>query len=160
MAPNGRMFWQSAAAVAAAVFVAAIAFGSPDSSHAQNLPKDPRAQKRAPAAKGPVQPLRRGPIAVGPSRFGPPQHPAVGQRALPQGARVAPNINPAAKGPARFGANQPGIRAPGNQVGSRASGNPPGSRALGNQPRAFPSRDPRLRAVNARTPQLRQVQRS
>src|SRR5206468_7686955 len=69
----------------------------------------------------------------------------------PQGARVAPNINPGAKGPARFGTNQPGIRAPRNQ---------PGSRGLGNQPGGFTSRDPRLRAVNARTPQLRQVQRS
>src|SRR3954465_13891422 len=105
MAPNGRMFWQSAAAVAAALFVAAIAFGSPDSSYAQNLPKDYRAQKKAPAAKGPLQPLRRGPMAVGPNRFAPPQRSALGPRALPQGARVAPNFNPAAKGPARFGTN-------------------------------------------------------
>src|SRR3954447_6007594 len=117
MARTNRAFWQSGAAVAAALCVAAIAVGSPGSSYAQNLPKDPRAQKRAPAAKAPVQPLRRGPMAVGTNRFGAPQRPGFGPRALPQGAHAAPNINPAARAPARFGANQPGMRAPGNQSG-------------------------------------------
>ena len=151
MAHTNRVFWQIGAAVAAALFVAAIAIGSPGSSYAQNLPKDPRAQKRPPAAKGPPQPLRRGPMAVGPNRFAPQQRPGFGPRALPQGAHAAPNINPAARGPGRFGANQPGMRA---------GGNPSGLRTPGNQARGFTQRDPRLRAVNARTPQLRQVQRT
>jgi hypothetical protein len=152
MARTNRVFWQTGAAVAAALFVAAIAIGSPGSSYAQNLPKDPRAQKRAPAAKGPVQPLRKGPMAAAPnSRFGAPQRPGFGPRALPQAAHAVPNINPAARGPARFGANQPGIHAPGNQARIRTPGN---------QPRGFTQRDPRLRAVNARTPQLREVQRT
>ena len=54
MARTNGMFWQSAAAVAAALFVGAIALAAPDASHAQNLPKDHRAQKKAPPAKGPV----------------------------------------------------------------------------------------------------------
>ncbi|TMJ04898.1 MAG: hypothetical protein E6G97_05215 [Alphaproteobacteria bacterium] len=151
MATSGRMLWQSAAAVAAALFVSAIALGSSDTSHAQPVPKDHRAQKKAPPAKGPVQPLRRGPQAVGPNRVVAPQRPALAPGAMPQGARVAPHVNPALRGPARFGSNQPGNRAIGNQ---------PGMRALGNQPRGVTNRDPRLRAVNARTPQLRQVQRT
>lgn len=63
---------------------------------------------------------------------------------------------------ARFGNNQPGNRAFGNQPGHRGFGNQPGSRAFGNnqfRPRGFTNRDPRLRAVNAATPQMRQVQR-
>src|SRR5438874_233926 len=134
MATSDRMFWQSAAAVAAALFIAAIALGSPDNSHAQNLPKDQRGQKKAPP-KGPMQPFRKGPLAVGPNRIIPPHRPALGPAALPQGARIAPHFNPAIRGPARFGTNQPGIRA-------RA-----------NQPRGVTNRDPRLRAVNTRTPQ-------
>ena len=78
MAANGRTVWQSAAAIAAALFVAATALGSADDSHAQNLPKDHRAQKKAPPAKGPVQPLRKGPLAVGPNRFVAPHRPALG----------------------------------------------------------------------------------
>ena len=76
--------------------------------------------------------------------------------------RISPNaaksLNPGAAqtksanvGPnSRFG-NTPGNRAFGNQPGSRALGGP-GSRG-------FTHRDPRMRAVNAATPQLRQVQR-
>src|SRR5437660_8869030 len=125
MVSSGRMFRQRAAAVAAALCVAALALGSPEGSYAQSPSKDHRAQKKVPP-KGPVQPLRKGPLAVGPNRIVSPHRPALGPRALPQGARVAPNINPAAKEPARFGANQPGIRALGNQ---------PGTRTLGTQPR-------------------------
>jgi hypothetical protein len=59
----------------------------------------------------------------------------------------AANVGP----PSRFG-NTPGNRAFGsNQPGSRALGGP-GSRG-------FTNRDPRMRVVNAATPQLRQVQR-
>src|ERR1041385_3379697 len=116
MAPNGRTVWQSAAAVAAALFVAAVALGSPGNSNAQNLPKDHRAQKKAPP-RGPVQPLRKGPLAVGPNRVVPPHRAAPGSGALPQGARIAPQVNPAIKGPDRFGHNQPSNRGPGNQIG-------------------------------------------
>src|SRR5947209_369364 len=139
MARSDRTFWQSAAAVAAVLFVAAIALGSPGNSHAQNLPKDQRAQKKA-LPKGAIQPLRRAPMAVGPNRFIPPHRPALGPRVLPQGARIAPNINPAAKGPAnaRFGNNPPGNRVLGTQPGNRNF----------NQARGFTNRDPRLRAVN------------
>lgn len=183
MAANRRMVRQSAAVAAAALFVAAIALGAATHSRAQNLPKDHRAQKKTPPAKGPVQPLRRGPLAVGPNRFVAPQRPALGPGAIPQGARIAPHLAPAAKGPANV---NPTVKSPGlanrdprfnafnkgpnagtanarfgsNQPGNRAFGNQPGNRALGTQSRGFTNRDPRLRAVNARTPQLRQVQRS
>src|SRR2546421_6103057 len=133
MAPNDRTVWQSAAAVAAALFVAAIALGAPDNSHAQNLPQDHRAQKKTPP-KGSIQPLRKGPLAVGPNRIVPPHRPALAPGATPQGRD--PRLTTFNKGQtnARFG-NQPGSRALGNQFG-----------------RGFTHRDPRLRAVNARTP--------
>src|SRR3954467_11397869 len=99
MAANGKMVWRSAAAVAAAL-VAAIALGAPERSYAQNPPKDHRAQKKAPP-KGPVQPLRKAPLAVAPNRIAPPHRPALGP-AIPQGAHIAPNVHPAIRGPARF----------------------------------------------------------
>ncbi len=174
MAPNGRMFWRSTAAVVAALFVAVIGLGAPDRSHAQSPRTDHRAQKKAPPARGAVQPLRKGPLAVGPNRFIPPQRPALGPGATPQGARIAPNASPNMKGPAaglpgrdpRFnavnrGAGPANTRFGNNPPGARGFGNQPGNRALGNQfGRGFTNRDPRLRAVNARTPQLRQVQRT
>src|SRR5256885_16233392 len=93
MEPNDRTIWQSAAAVAAALFVAAIALGSPGNSHAQTPPKDQRAQKKAPFAKGPIPP-RKGPLAVGPNPFISPHRPAPRPGPLPQGARIAPNRDP------------------------------------------------------------------
>src|SRR2546423_5030720 len=160
MTRNDRTICQSAAAVAAALLVAAIALGSPGNSHAQTPPKDQRAQKKAPFAKGPIPP-RKGPLAVGPNRFISPHRPALGPGALPQGARIAPNRDPRFntfnKGPAAGPAN---ARFGNSQPGNRVLGTQPGNRALGNQPRGFTHRDPRLRAVNARTPQLRQVQRT
>jgi subtilisin family serine protease len=174
-AADNRTIWQSAAAVAAALIVAAVALGPPGNSHAQNLPKDHRAQKKGPPAKGPVpvQPLRKGPMAVGPNRMMPQHGPALGPGAA-QGARVAPGMQPAMKGP---GSANPAMKGPGfanrdprsnafnqnpnarfgNQQGNRALGNQLGNR--GNQPRGFTNRDPRMRAVNAATPQMRQVQR-
>ena len=161
MAPSNRTIWQSAAAVTAALIVAAVALGSADYSFAQTQPKDHRAQKKSPPAKGPVQPLRKGPLGVGPNRFIAPQRPALGPAALPPGARIAPHVAPAQKGPTGFANTNPranftkgpnaGPRNPrfGNQLGNRAF----------NQPRGFTNRDPRLRAVNGATPQLRQVQR-
>ncbi len=159
MARSTRMAWQSAAAVAAALIVAVAAGGS-DGSLAQNLPKDQRAQKKA-APKGPVQPLRKGPLAVGPNRvIGAPHRPPLGPAALPPGARIAPHVAPAAKGPAGGFANtNPRINALSKAGAPNARfGNQFGARNV-NQPRGFTRRDPLLRAVNARTPQLRQVQR-
>lgn len=161
MAPSDRMLWQSAAAVAAALLVAALALGTPESSFAQNLPKDQRAHKKGPPPKGPVQPLRRGPFAVGPNRIVAPHRPALGPAALPPGTRVAPHMAPAAKGPAGFANANPRAnftKGPNAGVPNARFGNQLGNRNF-NQPRGFTNRDPRLRSVNARTPQLRQVQR-
>lgn len=137
------------AAVAAALI--AIGFGSISDTRAQNQQK--HFQKKAPAAKGPIQPLRKG---SGNAAFGPnrgamaPRGQVLGPGRGAPGTRAAPNV---AHPNARFGNNQPGNRAFGNQPGNRAFGN--------NQlrPRGFTNRDPRLRAVNAATPQMRQVQR-
>jgi len=177
---DDRTIWQSAAAVAAALFVVAATLGPSGDSHAQNLPKDHRAQKKGPPAKGPgpMQPFRKGPMAVGPNRMMPQHGAAPGARGA-QGAHVAPGMHPAMKGPANA---NPAMKGPGfanrdpranafnqnpnarfgNQPGNRALGNQPGNRAFGNrgnQPRGFTNRDPRMRAVNAATPQMRQVQR-
>ena len=181
-----RALGRGAGAVAAALLIAAIGFGSINASRAQNQPQDYRAQKKA--SKGPVQPLRKGAIGapqVYPGRAAIPRAP-LGAGALPQNARTAPPLTspglraapggpaPALRpnalgkgpGPANFGpgsrfGTQPGIRAFGSQPGNRVLGNRPGGFQLGNrnQPRGFTQRDPRMRAVNAATPQLRQVQR-
>ena len=61
-----------------------------------------------------------------------------------------------------FGTPAAAMRAFGNQPGNRAFGNQPGrlaASAIAAEPRGFTNRDPRMRAVNAATPQLRQVQR-
>jgi Subtilase family len=151
MAADMTGFRQRAGAVMAALLVGALGIATVGESRAQ----DPKKlfQKKAPAAKGPVQPLRKGPI--GNAAFGPnratmaPRGQMLGPGGAP-GMRAGPH---AATPGARFGNVQPGNRAFGNQPGNRAFGN--------NQfrPRGFTNRDPRLRAVNARTPQLRQVQR-
>jgi hypothetical protein len=130
-AANDRTFWQSAAAIAAAALVLAAAFAASSDSLAQNLPKDQRAQKKAPPPpKGPMQ-MRKGPMGnapAGPNRFG---------SRGPLGAGGAqgghdPRFNTFNRGPnARFG-NQPGNRAFGNQQGRF------------NQARGFTNRDPRL----------------
>ena len=99
-----------------------------------------------------------------------------------QGLRGGPNAGP---GNPRFGNAQPGQqfgnRGPGGQFGNRGPGNNQfgnrgpgqqfgnrggfgnqGNRAFGNnqfRPRGFTDRNPMLRAVNARTPQMRMVQR-
>ena len=184
MAADRTKFGQRGGALAAALLVAVVSIASTGDSRAQFQRKDPYAQKRAPAAKGPVQPPRKGVgnAAFGPNRAMAPRGQALGPGGAPQGARIAPNANPNIKGPAsglanrdprfnankgpnagpagtRFGNNQPGARTSGNQPGNRAFGNQPGNR--GNQfGRGFTNRDPRLRAVNARTPQMRQVQRT
>ena len=63
-----RGLGQRAGAVAAALLIAAVGFGSIGDSRAQNQPQDQRAQKKAPI-KGAAQPLRKGPIGtVGPGR--------------------------------------------------------------------------------------------
>ena len=170
-----------AGTVAVALLLAAIGFGSVSASHAQG-PQDYRAQKKA--AKGPVQPPRRGASGaphVFPGRAAIPR-PPLGAGAPPQNLRTAPAVTspgfgaapggprqalrPNAIGPANFGPNsrfgtQPGNRAFGNQPGNRTFGNRPGGFQPGNrnQPRGFTHRDPRMRAVNAATPQMRQVQR-
>jgi subtilisin family serine protease len=138
-----RRFGQSAAAIAAALFVVCGTFALSGQSQAQYAPRDQRAQKKAPPAKTPMQ-MRKGPMgnaAVGPGRFGP-RGPMLGPQAHPgmRGAGFAnrdPRANSLNRGPnARFG----------NQ--SRFG-----------QPRGFTNRDPRLRAVNGGTPQMRQAQR-
>ena len=190
--------WQSAAAIAAAVFVAASAVALSGESHAQYAPNDPRAQKKAPPpGKGPTQQGRKGPMgnaAVGPNRMGPRGMPGTQGPRGPQGqqpsASVHPNMrgpgianrdpraNPFNKGPnERVGNQTPGQGRLGNQgrFGNQPGGqgrfaNPPGNQgrfgnqAQGNQgrfgqPRGFTNRDPRLRSVNAATPQMRQTQR-
>jgi hypothetical protein len=118
---------------------------------------------RAPFGSGALPPnARTAPQVTGPGLRAAPGVPQQGLRPNALGANTAPG--------SRFGTNQPGARAFGNQPGSRAFGNQPGNRAFGdrpgsfqsgnrNQPRGFTHRDPRMRAVNAATPQLRQVQR-
>jgi len=133
MPAANRTVWQSAAAVAAALFVMAAVSGG--QSQAQYATKDPRAQKKAPFAKGPPQ-MRKGPAGnavVGPNRIGP---------RGPGFANRDPRFNPV-------------NRNPNARVGNQALGN----QGRFGQPRGFTNRDPRLRAVNAATPQLRQVQR-
>ena len=150
-----RNYWQSAAAMAAALFVVAGAFALSGESHAQYAPKDQRAQKKAPPAKGLMQ-MRKGPIgnaAVGPNRMGP-RGPMLG----PQGVHGGPNTQPNMRGPG-FANRDPRSntfnKGPNARFGNQALGN---QGRLG-QPRGFTNRDPRLRAVNAATPQMRQVQR-
>jgi hypothetical protein len=156
MAATGNMVGRLAAGfMAAHLGVAAASLGSAQDSHAQFLRKGERgAQKKAPV-KDPVQPLRQRSMA----------NPAAGPNRMvqPRGAMPGPRGNDLNRG-ANFrgpnnalnrGANSPNARSanvgPSNRLGA-------GNR-LGNQPRGFTHRAPHLRAVNARTPQLRQVQR-
>jgi len=141
-----RRFGQSAAAVAAALVVVCGAFALSGESQAQYAPKDQRAQKKAPPAKGPMQ-TRKGPMGnagVAPGRFG------------PRGPMLGPQVRPGPRGPGFANRdprlNQPN-RGPNARFGNQGFGN------QGRQPRGFTNRDPRLRAVNAGTPQMRQVQR-
>src|SRR3954470_21452745 len=144
MAAGHRNYWQSAAAIAAAVFVAAGAFALSGESHAQSAPRDQRAQKKAPPAKAPTQ-MRKGPMgnaAIGPNRMGP-RGPMLG----PQGMHGGPNAQPNMRGPG-FANRDPRLNGF-NRGPTRRFGNP----ALGTQsrfgpPRGFTNRDPRLRAVN------------
>ena len=194
MPAANRTFWQSAAAIAAAVFVVAGAFALNGTSHAQNAPQDPRArQKQQPPAKGPVQQGRKGPMGnsvVGPQRMGPrgqmPGAPGPRGQMLgpggPQGQQPGAGVHPNMRGPgvanrdprantfnkgpnARSGNQPPGQGRFANQPGNQGRfGHQPGNQAQGNQgrfgqPRGFTNRDPRLRAVNAATPQMRQTQR-
>jgi subtilisin family serine protease len=137
-------------AAAAVALTIAIGVGSISDIHAQDLRR--QFQKKGPTAKGPIQPPRKGP--AGNAAF-PQNRGALGSRGQTLGPGGAPGQRggPNAANPAnRFG-NQPANRAFGNQPRNRASGN--------NQfrPRGFTNRDPRLRAVNGATPQMRQVQR-
>jgi len=191
MRPVGRARFQlNGAAIAAALIAVAVAIGSAGDTRAQNPPKDPRAQKKAPIKgliKAPIQPLKRNAIGVPPGMNRPGlRGPALGPHALPQNARTTPNVaNPGLKGPNATGAltkgpgatplnakgTAPNVFAKGapNALNAKSAniapgnarfGNPPGARGLGLPgSRGFTNRDPRLRAVNATTPQLRQVQR-
>lgn len=168
MPAANRTFWQRAAAIAAALFVVAGAFALSGESHAQYPPNDPRAQKKAPPpAKGPTQ-MRKGPMGnatVGPNRMGP-RGPMVGPGG-PQGPHLGPNAQPNMRGAGAPNMRGPGLanrdprantfnRGPNARSGNQALGN---QGRFGNQPRGFTNRDPRLRAVNAATPQMRQTQR-
>ena len=102
--------------------------------------------------------------AVQPNMRGPGhRQPRSARRPIQQGPeRRVGNQTP---GQGRFG-NQPGNQGRlGNQPGNQGRfGNQPGQGRFGNQgrfgqPRGFTNRDPRLRAVNAATPQMRQTQR-
>src|SRR3954452_5577344 len=136
-------------AAAAVALTIAIGVGSVSDIHAQDVRK--QFQKKAPAAKGPIQP-RKGP---GGNAAFPQNRGALGPRGQTLGPGGAPGQRggPNAANPASRFVKQPGNRAFGNQPGNRAFGN--------NQfrPRGFTNRDPRLRAVNGATPQMRQVQR-
>lgn len=207
MPAANRSFWQSAAAIAAALFVVAGAFALSGASHAQNAPNDPRAQKKQQQPKGPMPQMRKGPMGnavVGPNRMGP--RGLIPGTLGPAGRQLGPNVAPNMRGPAgppgqhavpgaqpnmrgpglanrdpranalgkgpnpgaqgRFGNQTPGQGRFGNQPGNQGRfGNRPGNQGrFGNQnrfgqPRGFTNRDPRLRAVNAATPQMRQTQR-
>ena len=174
MPAANRTVWQSAAAIAAALLVVAGALALSGASHAQNAPQDQRAQKKQ-------QQQRRGPMGnavVGPGRFGP--RGLMGP-AGPQGAHSGPNANPNMRGPGAPNMRGPGVanrdprfnNGPNARFGNQGFGNQGrfgnrnrfgGQGRFGNQnrfgqPRGFTNRDPRLRAVNAATPQLRQAQR-
>jgi hypothetical protein len=167
-----RTLFQSAVAIAAAVFVVAGMFALSGESHAQYAPNDPRApKKQQPPAKGPAQQMRKGPMGnavVGPNRMGPrgPMGAPGGPRgpmaapAGPQGAHLGPNANPNMRGPGGPGFANRDPRANAFNKGPNARfGNQPGNQGRFGQPRGFTNRDPRLRAVNAGTPQMRQAQR-
>src|ERR1700752_2044987 len=180
MPAANRTFWQSAAAVAASFFVVAGAFALSGESHAQYAPNDQRAQKKAqPPGKAPTQQMRRGPMgnaAIGPHRMGTrgqmgapggPRGQMLGPGGPqgPQGPQVGPNPNPNVRGPG-IANRDPRLstfnQSPNARVGNQAPGSNQGR--FGNQsrfghPRGFTNRDPRLRAVNAATPQMRQTQR-
>src|SRR3954469_3370686 len=149
MAAGHRHYRQSAAAVAAALCILAGAFAPSGESHAQDAPKDQRAQKKAPPAKAPMQ-MRKGPVGNaggGPNRFG-----ARGPMAAPGGPRFGPNAAPRGPGFANRDPRLNGFnRGPNTRFGNQQN-------RFG-QPRGFTNRDPRLRAVNGATPQMRQVQR-
>ena len=104
MAADRTKFGQRAGAIAAALLVAVISIASTGDSRAQFQRKDPYAQKKGPAAKGPVQPPRKGMgnAAFGPNRGAVPRGPG----GTPQGARIAPNTNPNIKRPAAGLANR------------------------------------------------------
>ena len=166
-------------AVAAALVVAALAITSASDSRAQNPKKVQHTQKKAPP-KAAVQQFRKNAIGAPKGPAGIQRGQALGTKALTPNARITPNTGNL--GRPRRRRTRPAIRrqpqAPGNgtrnapsETTSKAraplSNNRPGGfgNRLGNAPnnrlgaRGFTNRDPRLRAVNAATPQLRQVQR-
>ena len=158
MSAGNRRFGQSAAAVAAALLVFAAASTLSGESQAQYAPRDQRAQKKAPPAKGPAQ-MRKGPpgaAVVAPGRFGP-RGPMAGPGGGPRGPQLGPN-GPGARG-AGFANRDPRAntfnRGPNTRFGNQGFGN---QNRFG-QPRGFTNRDPRLRAVNGATSQMRQTQR-
>src|SRR3954454_25386807 len=175
MPAANRRISLSAAAIGAALFVAASAFALSGESYAQPAPHDPRAQKKQqPAAKAPMQQMRKatmGNAVVGPNRIGP-RGPMMGPGG-PQGVHLGPNANPNMRGPSGpgFANRDPRLntfnKGPNARSGNQGFG---GQGRVGNQTRSgnqnrcgqrrsFTNRDPRLRAVNAATPQMRQVQR-
>ena len=84
-----------AGAVAAALLVAAVGFGSIGDIARANPAEGPARQKKAPPAKGPVQPLRKGAdrhVRACPGRAGIPRGQPLGPNALPQNARTAPPV--------------------------------------------------------------------
>jgi len=176
-------------AIAAALIATSISFAVIGSSHAENQPQKQRAQKKPPpkpraVVKGPNAPNRNAnaPGARPEMRRGP----TPGPNAPPQNARTQPNgtgpnfrapglagrdpgaqgLNPGPgmqRGPGPNGSN---IRSanigPASAALSRPIGRPniQASRGLGLPgSRGYVNRDARMRAVNAATPQLRQLQR-
>ena len=123
------------------------------------LPNNARINPAIPNMRPGVQPFAKGPNAVGPN---------------------TPGLN--AKGPQGFTKGLPNARDPRNAFGPKGQnpnakaastgnpgarfGNTPGGRfgntpgAFNNRMRGFTNRDPRLRVVNAATPQMRQFQRT
>jgi len=102
--------------------------------------------------QGPVQPLRKGPMG---KRGGSAAEP---RDRAPRGQMLGPGGAPGTRaGPTATPAPASAMSSPATALSA-----PAGNRAFGNnqfRPPRPTNRDPSRRAVNARTPQLRQVQR-
>jgi hypothetical protein len=151
----------------------------------QPAAKGPVQMRKGPMGNAIVGPNRSGPRGqmLGPGGPHAPQ-PGAGLHPSMRGPGFDPRLNTFNKGPTarvgnqppgnqgRFGSQAPGQgrfgnQAPdsrgrfGNQVRGNQGrfGNQLGNQSRVGQPRGFTNRDPRLRAVNAASPQMRQVQR-
>ena len=144
-----RRVGRYATAVAAALFVAAVGFGSAERSLAQNYQKKDRAQKGAPPAKGQVQQQRRNAMPGGmmPNRGFRGQ--ALGPNAVPN-ARNAERRQSKSQGPGVKGPNAGGPNAVNPRADAFGKGGPSAGAQGQNQ-----SQNPNARGLNSGQP-LRQ----